>query len=86
LRANANALTIEKKAIAHDESQRISADNEAEIIRAEAEARLDVAKNRTTALIKESNAETNQANNMEGMRRHTEKMSLVKGMETMASK
>ena len=37
-------------------------------------------------MIKESDAETNQANNMEGMRRHTEKMSLVKGMETMAGK
>jgi hypothetical protein len=45
-----------------------------------------VAKDRTTALIKESDAEVKQGNNMEGMRRHKEKMTLVQGMETMASR
>jgi hypothetical protein len=34
----------------------------------------------------ESNAEANQGNNMEGMRRHKEKMVLVGGMAGMASK
>ena len=45
-----------------------------------------MAKDRTTALIKESDAEVKQGNNMEGMRRHKEKMTLVQGMETMASR
>ena len=64
----------------------MAADNEAAVIRSEATARLAVAKDRTSALIKESDAEVKQANNMEGMRRHKEKMLLVEGMEKMASK
>ena len=45
-------------------------------MRSNAAARLEVAKNKSSALIKEANSETANSSKMEGMRRHTEKMLL----------
>ena len=56
------------------------------MIKSEAEARLDVAKNRSSALIKEADSELNNSNNMEGMRRHTEKMHMNKALAKLAKK
>ena len=56
------------------------------MIRTEAEARLEVAKNRSLALIKESDSELNNSNNMEGMRRHTEKLHMNKALGKLAKK
>ena len=46
-------------------------------MRSNAAARLEVAKNKSSALIKEANSESSNSAKMEGMRRHTEKMRLA---------
>jgi hypothetical protein len=61
-------------------------DEEVVIIKTEADARLEVAKNRSAALIKEADAELNNSNNMEGMRRHTEKMEMNRALKKLAKK
>ena len=46
------------------------------MIKANAEARLEIAENKSKALEKEALAELQQSGNMEPMRRHMEKMKL----------
>jgi len=62
----------------------IEAENKAKIIRSNAEARLEVAKNKSEALIKEATAEEKGAASMENIRRHTEKMKLSESLQTLA--
>jgi len=52
LRSKAQAITILKEAESYKEQQEIIADTEAKIIRENAEARLEVAKSKSAALIK----------------------------------
>lgn len=59
-------------------------DNESTILRDDANARLAVAQNKSTALIKEAQAESSQQGAMEGTRRHDEKMALAASMEGLA--
>jgi len=75
-----------KEAEAYKEKCHIQADIEAQIIRENANTRLEVAKNKSQALIKEAQAEEKASAPMEGMRRHTEKMKLAEGLKNLASK
>ena len=84
LRSRAKAKKVLKEAEAHKMEQQDLADTEAAIIRLNAQARLDVAKNRTAALIKESVAETAQSNNLEPKRRHDEKLHMVDALTSVA--
>jgi hypothetical protein len=52
------------------------ADTEVAVIRSQAQTRLEVAQKRSKALIKEADSELNNSNNMEGMRRHVEKLEM----------
>ena len=63
----------------------IESENKAKIIRENAEARLEVAKKKSEALIQEANAEEKAQTNMDGMRRHTEKMKLSSALKNLAS-
>lgn len=74
VRAEKIALMELKKAEAYVAEVRTEADNQASIIRHNANTRLQVAKDRCSALIKEAEAEAKMSNNMEGMRRHEEKI------------
>jgi type IV secretory pathway ATPase VirB11/archaellum biosynthesis ATPase len=65
---------------------KIEADIEASIIRSNAQARLNVAKNKSEALIKEANAEEKAASSLESVRRFNEKMKLAAGLESLAKK
>ena len=80
LRSKAQAITILKEAESYKEQQEIIADTEAKIIRENAEARLEVAKSKSAALIKEASAEKNNAQHMQPQRKHTEKMKLTGSM------
>lgn len=73
-----------KHANAYTDKQHLEADNEAQILRDNASARLAVAKDKTRALIKEAGAESNQQNNMVGQRKHNEKMKLNDALEVLA--
>lgn len=84
LRANAFKTKVLKEAEAYKIKCMIEADNKAKIIRENAQARLDVAKNKSEALIKEAVAEEKAASSMEGVRRHTEKMKLASSLEQLA--
>ena len=85
-RAQANATKVLQEAEAYKLKQHTIADNEASIMRSNAQTRLDVAKNKSQALIKESKAESQNSNNMEPMRIHTEKMKLAGAMQEAAWK
>lgn len=53
-------------------------------MRSNAAARLEVAKNKSSALIKEANSESSNSAKMEGMRRHTEKMRLAGSLQDVS--
>ena len=55
------------------------------MIKENAKARLEIASNKSQALEKEAEAEMVQANNMEPMRRHMEKMKLNESLQILAS-
>jgi hypothetical protein len=74
VRAKAKGTKMHKEAEAYKLEQETLANTEVEVLRSQAQTRLDVAKNRSQALIKEADAELAHSNSMEGMRRHTEKM------------
>lgn len=74
LRANAFKTKVLMEAEAYKAKCMIEADSKALIIRENAIARLDVAKNKSEALIKEATAEEKAQSSMEGLRRHREKM------------
>jgi len=76
-RAKADSIKVLQEAEAYCVKQHAIADNKAQILRSNAATRLEVAKNKSSALIKEANAETNNSSKMEGMRRHKEKMMLA---------
>jgi hypothetical protein len=63
----------------------LEADIQSQIITENADARLEVAKNKSQALMKEAAAEGNASAAMEGMRRHKEKMKLAGGLKSLAS-
>ena len=81
MRAEAKATKVLKEAEAYKQGQEILADTEVAVIQSESKARLDVAMKKSQALIKEADAELNSSNNMEGMRRHTEKMAMNKALK-----
>ena len=85
-RSEAFKTKVMKEAEAYKEKCHIQADIEAQIIRENANTRLEVAKNKSQALIKEAQAEEKASAPMEGMRRHTEKMKLAEGLKNLASK
>lgn len=64
----------------------MEADNEADVIRKNADARLEVAKDKTKALVIESVQESNQQGNMAATRKHTEKMKLNSALEVLAQR
>lgn len=67
-------------------ASKLEADNQAAILRIEAEARLSVAKDKSQALMKESAAESAQANAMEGTRRHDEKLHMTSALKDVAAR
>mmetsp|Transcript_4395 Transcript_4395/g.7449 ORF Transcript_4395/g.7449 Transcript_4395/m.7449 type:complete len:384 (-) Transcript_4395:74-1225(-) len=83
-RAKAKATTITKQAEAYFEQQKINADNEASIIRENAQARLEVAQGKSEALIKEANAEESHAPNMDQLRKFAEKLKLQEALKKLA--
>lgn len=85
LRANAFKTKVLKEAEAYRIKCKIEAENKAQIIRDNANARLEVAKNKSEALIKEATAEERAQAAMDGLRRHTEKMKLAEGLQKLAS-
>lgn len=58
IRSDAAATKITQEAIAHQKQMQILADTQAQIIKQNAETRLEVAKNQSQALIKEVQAES----------------------------
>lgn len=64
----------------------LEADNEAEVIRKNAMARLAVAQDKTKALVTEAVQESNQQGNMANQRKHNEKMKLNGALENLARK
>lgn len=85
-RSKAYETKVIKEAQAYKERVTIEADNAAQIIREDAQARLDVAKAKSQAWIREAQAEERAAAAMEGMRRHEEKMQLAEAMKDMSKK
>jgi len=83
-RATAHKTKVLQEAEAYRQKQTIDADIQAKIILESAEARYNVAKNKSQALIKEATAEEKAAASMEGLRRHTEKMKLAASLEELA--
>ena len=74
------------EANAFKDAAHLEADNEAEVIRMNALARLAVAKDKCKALITESASESNQQGNMANSRKHDQKMKLNNGLEKLAQK
>ena len=74
-----------KQAESYKAEQEALADNESKIIKEQAQTRLQVAKLKCEALIKESQAETTNSEHMQGMRSHTEKMALQDELEQLTS-
>lgn len=68
------------EAKAYAESIKIAADNQAKILKMEAENRLEAAKLRTQALILEADAEGANAQNLDNKRRHEQRMKLAEDM------
>jgi hypothetical protein len=60
------------------EQQKLIADNEAQIILQKADARLEIAKNKSKAFETEADAEKENSSKMEGERMHREKMFLAR--------
>ena len=85
VRAEAQATKVLKEAEAYKIKQETLADTSVAIIKSEAEARLEVAQSKSQALIKEADAELGNSNNMEGMRRHVEKIAMNKALEKLAN-
>lgn len=83
-RARAVEATVIKEAEAFVIKQHIYADTQANILRENADARLQVAKDKSTALIKESQAEQQNSSKMEGLRRFTEKMALADSLSNIS--
>ena len=86
MRAEAKATKVTKEAEAYKCEQETLGDTEVAVIQTMAEARLEVAKNRSAALIKEADSELGSSNNMEGMRRHNEKMAMNNALKKLAKK
>jgi vacuolar-type H+-ATPase subunit E/Vma4 len=84
IRANTKRTKLIKNAESFKEKQTLLANTEAEMIRANANARLSVAKDKSALLIKESVAEANAQENMNPMRKHAEKMKLNDALKTMS--
>jgi glycerate-2-kinase len=74
-----------KEAEAYDVQQRTLAEAEVEIIKANAKARLEVAENKCKAWEKEADAELEQSENIEPMRRHMEKMKLNESLKVFGN-
>ena len=70
MRSKAKATNVLKEAEAYETMQMIQADQEVAIIKANAQARLNVAQSKCQALEKEADAEMDQCENLEAMRRH----------------
>lgn len=85
LRSEAVATTAIKKAEAHRDQKHKDADNNAEIIEANAATRLGVAKSKAQALIKEANSELTNSAKVDPMRRHQEKMTLASSLDHISS-
>ncbi len=76
IRSKKKETVLNKEAEAYDVQQRSLADDEVEVIRQNANTRLEIAANKGQALGKEADSELQQSNNLEPMRRHMEKMKL----------
>lgn len=63
-------MVIIKESDAYKMQQEIIADTEAQIIRENAQSRLEVAKQKSAALIKEADAESSNADHMQPQRKH----------------
>jgi len=83
-RAKSEATAILKKAEAYRDAHHIATETKVQIITSEAEARLSVAENKCQALSKEADAEMANSNNMEGMRRHTEKLKMADSLKAIS--
>jgi glutaminase len=84
IRAQAKATEILKKAQAFLETQKILADNKAEIIRLNAKNRLETAQSKAAAAITLAQAETANAQAMDPLRKFDEKMLLQKSLQKLA--
>ena len=85
LRAESIATHKTREAEAYKTKIHALTDNEAEIIKNNAEARLEIVRNKAQALIKEAAAEETNADSVEGIRRHTEQMTLADSFTGIAS-
>jgi hypothetical protein len=84
MRAQAVATTVLKKAEAYEQQQHLIADNRVAIIKKNAEARLEVAKSKSQALIKEAEAESQNSNNLDSVRKFTEKARMQEALAELA--
>lgn len=85
IRAEAFKTKVLQEAEAYRTAITIQADKDANIIRQNAAARLQVAQNKSKALITEANAEEKCSGNMEGMRRFSEKLKMANGLKKLAT-
>ena len=83
-RAQKKATEILKAAEAYKEQHHIHTDTQVQIIKSNAEARLAVAESKCEALTKEANAESQNSEQMEGLRKHNEKLKMAKTLKAMA--
>jgi hypothetical protein len=86
LRSNAFKTKVLMEAEAYKVKCMIEADQKAAIIKENAQSRLEVAKDKSQALIKEAVAEEKAQSSMEGIRRHNEKMALADSLQNLAAK
>lgn len=73
-KAKTEVENVESKAKAYSKKKEIEADVMAELMEIEAKARLDAARMKKDALIKEAQAEGSVAAKLEGKRRHEERL------------
>jgi hypothetical protein len=86
LRSKTKEVKFRQEAEAFKNQTHLEADNEAEVIRKNAMARLAVAQDKTKALVTEAVQESNQQGNMQMQRKHNEKMKLNNALETLAER
>ena len=84
-KANKEASVILAEAKAYAESRMKEAQNKDQILTMLAENRLESSKHRSKALIVESEAEGQQANNLENKRKHSERMKLSEDLQSMVT-
>lgn len=85
IRSQAFEAKVLKEAEAYKTKMHTEADIKAQIIKENAEARLAVAKDKGTAMIKEASAEERAQSGLEGTRRHDEKMKLADSLKNLAA-